>query len=64
MRHTPMLCPILTGNLALPVSVRHAALSNPEGLLRLRESIHMKIEELNRLMAEVDDKIENRGEGS
>ncbi len=32
---------------------------NPEGLLKLRESIQGKIEELHRIMAEVDDMIEN-----
>ena len=33
---------------------------NPEGLLKLKESIQVKIDELNRIMADVDDMIEKR----
>ena len=36
---------------------------NPQGLLRLRESIQGKIDELKRIMAEVDDMIEKRAGG-
>jgi hypothetical protein len=34
-----------------------------KGLLRLRESIQGKIDELKRIMAEVDDMIEKRAGG-